>query len=333
MNLTNERYDELIRIYLEGQCSQDQASALLSWVAESDENRDYFEDFKAVWSLTDFSLEEDEIDVEAALASVNQKIEAAEAETKTVRMPWIRRNFKYVSAAAAIVVALFLGFLVNKSFDPTMTLAYDNTQPEQVYQLPDGSTVAFDGVGQVSYPKEFADNGREVKFEGKAHFDVAKDASRPFVIHCEGLDVQVLGTEFLLDVTRENYTVDLYSGLVRMTAVDKHGRELSHLDIQPGERGVWETQNGMLKTMTYAEVKEEELKTDHVLDFNDVSLNTIFETVEYIYGVDVELPEAYAAEKVTMRFSDQDSVDEVVETIATVFGLEVSKTGKTYTIH
>ena len=333
MNLTNERYDELIRSYLEGQCSQDQASALLSWVAESDENRDYFEDFKAVWSLTDFSLEEDEIDVEAALASVNQKIEAAEAETKTVRMPWIRRNFKYVSAAAAIVVALFLGFLVNKSFDPTMTLAYDNTQPEQVYQLPDGSTVAFDGVGQVSYPNEFADNGREVKFEGKAHFDVAKDASRPFVIHCEGLDVQVLGTEFLLDVTRENYTVDLYSGSVRMTAVDKHGRELSHLDIQPGERGVWETQNGTLKTMTYAEVKEEELKTDHVLDFNDVSLNTIFETVEYIYGVDVELPEAYAAEKVTMRFSDQDSVDEVVETIATVFGLEVSKTGKTYTIH
>jgi len=333
MDLTNERYDALIRSYLDGQCSQDEALVLLSWIAESEENRNYFEAFKDVWSLTDFSFNEESIDVEAALESVNQKIEAAEAETKTVQMPWLRRNYKYVSAAAVVVVALFFGFLITKPFDSTMMVAYDSTQPEMVYQLPDGSSFTFDGTGEVSYPKQFADNGRNVEFKGKAHFDVTKDANRPFVIHCDGLDVEVLGTQFLLDATGDNYTVDLYSGLVRMTAVDKRGHELSHLDIQPGERGVWDIESGALKSMTYAEVKEEELKTDHVLDFNNVSLTTIIETVEYIYSVEVELPEAYAAEKVTMRFSDEDSVDEVVETIATLFGLEVSKTEKTYTIH
>lgn len=333
MNLTNERYDALIKSYLDGQCSQDEALALLSWIAESEENRNYFEAFKDVWTLTNFSLDEEDIDVEAALESVNEKIEAAETETKTIEMPWLRRNYKYVSAAAVIMVALFLGFLIGKPFDQTVTVAYDSTQPEQVYQLPDGSAFIFDGTGEVSYPKQFANNGRDVKFEGKARFDVTKDASRPFVIHCDGLDVEVLGTEFLLDATSERYTVDLYSGLVRMTAVDKHGHELSHLDIQPGERGVWDVENGDLKMMTYAEVKEEELKTDHVLDFNNVSLTTIIETVEYIYSIEVKLPEAYASEKVTMRFSDEDSVDDVVETIATLFGLEVSKTDKTYTIY
>ena len=333
MNLTNERYDALIRSYLDGQCSQDEALVLLSWIAESEENRNYFEAFKDVWSLTDFSFNEESIDVEAALESVNQKIEAAEAETKTVQMPWLRRNYKYVSAAAVVVVALFFGFLITKPLDSTMMVAYDSTQPDMVYQLPDGSSFTFDGTGEVSYPKQFADNGRNVEFKGKAHFDVTKDANRPFVIHCDGLDVEVLGTQFLLDATSDLYTVDLYSGLVRMTAVDKHGHELSHVDLQPGERGVCDAENGGLKTMTYAEVKEMELKTDHVLDFNNVSLNTIVETVEYIYSVEVELPEAYASEKVTMRFSDEDSVDEVVETIATLFGLEVSKTEKTYTIH
>lgn len=333
MNLTNERYDALIRSYLDGQCSQDEALALLSWIAESEENRNYFEAFKDVWTLTNFSFDEKDIDVEAALESVNEKIEAAETETKTIEMPWLRRNYKYVSAAAVIMVALFLGFLISKPFDQTVTVAYDSTQPEQVYQLPDGSAFIFDGTGEVSYPKQFANKGRDVKFEGKARFDVTKDASRPFVIHCDGLDVEVLGTEFLLDATSERYTVDLYSGLVRMTAVDKHGHELSHLDIQPGERGVWDVENGDLKMMTYAEVKEEELKTDRVLDFNNVSLTTIIETVEYIYSIEVKLPEAYASEKVTMRFSDEDSVDDVVETIATLFGLEVSKTDKTYTIY
>ena len=101
MNLTNERYDALIRSYLDGECSQDEAFMLLSWIAESKENRDYFESYKDVWTLTDFTLDEAEIDVEAALNSVNGKIEAAEAETIVVEMPWLRRNYKYVSAAAA----------------------------------------------------------------------------------------------------------------------------------------------------------------------------------------------------------------------------------------
>lgn len=333
MNLTNERYDALIRSYLEGQCSQDEALVLLSWIAESEENRDYFEAFKDVWSLTDFSMEEETIDVEAALESVNEKIEAAEVETKTIEMPWIRRNYKYVSAAAVVIVALFIGFLISKPFDQTMTLAYDSTRPDMTYQLPDGSEITFNGGGEVNYPKQFADSQRSVMFDGKAVFDIAKDAERPFVIHCDGLDVEVLGTQFLLDATGERYTVDLYSGKVRMTAVDKHGREKSHLDLQPGERGVWTLEKGELKVMTYPEVKEEELRTDRVLDFNNVSLTTIIETVEYIYEVEVELPEAYATEKVTMRFSDEDSVDEVVETIATLFGLELSKEDKTYTMH
>ena len=332
MNLTNERYDALIKSYLDGQCSQDEALMLLSWIAESEENRDYFESFKDVWTLTDFTLDEDEIDVEAALNSVNGKIEAAEAETIVVEMPWLRRNYKYVSAAAVVVVALFLGFLISKPFDQTMMVAYNADQPQMTYDLPDGSVFTFDGMGEVSYPKQFADNSRSIKFEGKALFDVVKDSERPFVIHCDGLDVEVLGTQFLLDATGERYTVDLYSGAVRMTAVDKRGHELSHIDIQPGERGVWTPESGELAMMTYSEVKDEELRNDHVLDFNDVSLTTIVETLKYIYKIEVELPEAYANEKVTMRFSDEDSVDEVVETIATLFGLEVSKTENTYTI-
>ena len=330
--MTNERYDALIRSYLDGQCSEDEALMLLSWIAESEANRDYFESFKDVWTLTDFTLDEEEIDVEAALNSVNEKIEAAETETVVVEMPWLRRNYKYVSAAAAIVVALFLGFLISKPFDQTMMVAYNANQPEMTYELPDGSTFTFDGMGELSYSKQFADNGRSVKFEGKALFDVVKDSERPFVIHCDGLDVEVLGTRFLLNATGECYTVDLYSGAVRMTAVDKRGHELSYIDIQPGERGVWAPESGELVVMTYSEVKDEELRNDHVLDFNDVSLTTIVETLEYIYKIEVELPEAYATEKVTMRFSDEDSVDEVVETIATLFGLEVSKTENTYTI-
>lgn len=336
MNSVNEKYDAMILRYLDGQCSQDEALALLSWVAESEENRLYFKSFTDVWSLTDFTLDEDDIDVEAALESVNKQIdeiEEAAPAPNVVQMPWLRRNYKYVSGiAAAVVVALFLGFLVNRSFNSTVTLAYDAANPEMAYQLPDNSTVAFDGEGTLSYPKHFGRDDRSVKFDGKAMFDIAKDENRPFVIHCEGLDVEVLGTSFMLDVTGEKYIVDLYSGKVRMTSVDKRGNAIKQIDILPNERGVWSADGAELKVMTYAEVKQEELTNDHVLDFNNVSLSTIVETLEYIYDIEVKLPDAYASEKVTMRFSEEDSVEEVLETIATVFGLHVTHKEKVYTI-
>ena len=84
--------------------------------------------------------------------------------------------------------------------------------------------------------------------------------------------------------------------------------------------------------MTYGEVKAEELKTERVLDFNNVVLSTIVDALEYVYEVDIELDEAYASEKLTARFSDQESIDEVLETIAAVFDFTLTKQDGVYLI-
>lgn len=323
-------YDEMIMSYLEGQCREEEALVLLSWIAESEANRDYFESFKSVWELTSFPMPELEtIDVDAALDAVNLRIDEEEShETLTVEMPWLRRNFKYVSSvAAAVVVALFIGFLVVKP-NSTVTLASADWNTAEPYLMPDETSITFCGDSKITYPKRFGRNGRSMHFEGKAYFDVTKDEAQPFVIHCDGMDVEVLGTAFLLNADKENgrYTVDLYSGKVRMTALDKKGHELSFVEIEPTERGVFDTEG--LKVMSYAEVKSEELAKEHVLDFNDVSLSVIVETLQYVFNIEIALPEKYAQDRLTVRFTDQDSVSEVVETIATVFGLKVDKWDK-----
>lgn len=334
MTTANQQYDAMMMRYLDGQCTDEEAFVLLSWIAESEANQTRFEEFKKVWELTAFPMP-DILNVEAALDAVNEKIEAAEThETKTVEMPWLKRNYKYVaSLAAALVVALFIGFLV-KSSDSTVTMASNDWNAETPYLLPDGTSVAFNGDAQFAYSKHFNENARAVDFEGIAYFDVTKDETKPFVIHCDGVDVEVLGTTFLLNAQKEaeQYYVDLYTGKVRMTTFDQKGKILSTLDLMPGERGVCHVADGQLNVMSYPEVKEEELKKDHVLDFNDVRLATIVETLEYIFEIKIDLPEAYSEEKLTARFTDHDAVDEVLETIATVFGLKVVKTDDTYQI-
>ena len=339
MNSVNNKYEALITSYLSGQCTPEEALELLSWVAESEDNRLYFKSLKEqdeVWSLTDFAMPDD-IDVDAALDVVSAKIDAIEEENeaKKVEMPWLRRNYQYVSGiAAALVVALFFGFLVAKPFNSNITVAYNGQDETSSLILPDGTSVDFNAEGAITYPKHFAKSARSVDFEGAAYFDVAKDEERPFVIHCDGMDVEVLGTSFLLNADKdaERYTVDLYTGKVRMTSFDKKGRELAHVDVLPGERGVFDTKEGELKMMSYSEVKEEELKTEHVLVFNNEKLSKIVEALEYIYKVDIDLGESCASKKLTARFSDDESIDDVLETIALVSEVTVSKKGETYLI-
>lgn len=334
MNLANEKYDALIMSYLDGLCTDEEALSLLSWIAESEDNQAYFDSFKKVWELTAFPMP-DILNVDAALNAVNAKIDAEEEkQATTVQMPWLKRNYKYVSGiAAALIVALFIGFLV-KPTDSTITMASNNWNCEMPYVLPDGTSVTFNGDAQIAYSKHFNKKDRSVDFDGVAYFDVAKDVTKPFVIHCGTTDVEVLGTSFLLDTKREadRVIVDLYTGKVRMTTKDLKGNVLSSIEILPSERGVCDMAEGQLTVMTYPEVKDAELKDDHVLDFNDVKLSTIVETLEYIFEIKIDLPEGYSDKKLTARFTDKDSVEEVLETIATVFDFEVTRTNGVYVI-
>ncbi len=339
MYSVNDKYEALIMSYLDGQCSAEAAHELLSWVAESEDNRLFFKSLKdqnEVWDLTDFAMPElSDADVEIALDAVNAKIDAIEETgAKVVEMPWLRRNYKYVSGvAAALVVALFVGFLVHKPFNSTVTYAY-NGQNESTYILPDGTSVSFNGESTLSHSKNFTKSGRSVNFEGIAYFDVAKDEAHPFVLHCNNMDVEVVGTSFLLNAEKnaERYTVDLYTGSVKMTSFDEKGHALSQVKVNPGERGVWNTAKSELKMMTYSEAKEDELQTEHVLVFNNEMLSKIVEALEYIYKVEIDLAESCASKKLTARFSADETIDDVLETIALVSEVTVTKTDKVYQI-
>lgn len=338
MNLVDNKYETLVKSYLDGNCPAEEALELLSWVAESEENRVYFKSQKEadeVWHLTDFTMPDDAaLNIDAALNAVNAKIDAQE-ETRTVEMPWLRRNYKYVAGiAAALVVALFLGFLVTGPSNSTVTVASNEQNIETPMLLPDGTSVTFDGEAEISYPKEFVNSTRSVNFTGVASFDVVADKEKPFVIHCDRMDVEVLGTSFLLsaNAAADKYFVDLYTGRVKMTAFDGKGNVTSQLEVLPGERGVLDLAQGELKTLSYPEVKEADLTANHVMVFDNETLSKIVVALEYIYKVEINLAESCASKKLTARFSDEESIDEVMETISIVSEVNVTKQDGVYLI-
>ena len=327
------QYDELIMSYLDRLCTSEEAQILLSWIAESDENRLHFESLKAVWELTAFEMPEN-IDVEAALQNVNLRIDEIETEKSkevapTVKLSWYQRNYKYVSGvAAAVVVALIVSFFVAKPFNNKVVLASGDFDANTPCVLPDGTSVVFGSESELTYRKSFGKTLRQVDFEGIASFDVAKDAEKPFIIRCDNMQVEVLGTSFLLNA--EKQVVDLYSGKVKMSSVDKKGNEISSIELLPGERGVMNGSNELV-IVSAMDVKKDELMKNHELVFNDETLRVIIETVEYIYNVNINLAESQAERKITVRFTD-DSINDVLETVAAVANLELVKSGSSFVL-
>lgn len=113
-----------------------------------------------------------------------------------------------ISAAAAVVLGVFL-FMNYNSRQWTEITA---NAAQETFMLPDSSCVTLTKGSSVSYRMKA--EGRQVKMEGKAYFDVAKDESRPFEVDADGAFVRVLGTEFMVDATASKATVYVAEGKV-----------------------------------------------------------------------------------------------------------------------
>ncbi|MEC5142982.1 FecR domain-containing protein [Chitinophaga sp. 212800010-3] len=62
--------------------------------------------------------------------------------------------------------------------------------------LPDGTRVWLNAASSLRYPAAFAGNERVVELKGEAYFEVAANASMPFYVQIQQLQIQVLGTRF-----------------------------------------------------------------------------------------------------------------------------------------
>lgn len=62
--------------------------------------------------------------------------------------------------------------------------------------LPDGTRVWLNALSSIRFPVAFAGNTREVTITGEAYLEVAKDATKRFIVNSNGITTEVLGTHF-----------------------------------------------------------------------------------------------------------------------------------------
>ena len=176
-------------------------------------------------------------------------------------------------------------------------------------QLSDGTVVWMNAATELTYPKEFPTDKREVMLDGEAYFEVAHDTRKPFIVKGEKQTVEVLGTKFNMAnySSRTTARTTLLSGSVNI-----HTRQGDRL-LRPGQE-VSSSERGTTVRDVYAE-DAIAWKNGRFL-FDNERLENVMEKISDWYDVQIEFKDTrLKAEKIFATVGRYENISVVLSKI------------------
>jgi transmembrane sensor len=215
--MDNARLDFLFQRYINGSCTDNEASELIQFISENDspETRRVLNN---LWNHSTDKLPPEKAD--RILEDILKTSGAARAGQKQKHLVWLK------AAAIIVFTALSGGMFYEFLFPEKRRLSADEiaeTSQHQFIRLPDGSAVILNAGSKLEYADTFSDKeSREVYLAGEAFFDIRHDVSKPFVVRTEKISTTVLGTAFNVRAYpgQDNITVTVTRGKVSVS--DEH---------------------------------------------------------------------------------------------------------------
>lgn len=201
----------------------------------------------------------------------------------------------------------------------------------QAVTLPDGSTVLLNANSQLWFSKNWSKTEtRMVWLTGEAEFSVKHNAlsqgvNQKFIVHTEGVNVEVIGTRFNIMSRGEKCKLALYEGKVELLLI-KHPEQES-IAIAPNQ--MVQIDNGAV--VRISEIKKVEVHqawTKEHFEFDDTPLSEVALLVENTYGITFVFKEnALKTKRLTASIPDDD-VAILVKIITNIFNIKAQQNGK-----
>lgn len=312
---------ELLAKFLDGQCTQSELSVLKEYLTQGD--------ITTLHQILDEDWHQSESGVEAAdIENYRERIlyrlrsELAGERAGSTDLPRTGRawpaRWKWFAAA---LVPLFVSVVFWKgrpgsaspdgtgNFDnqvrKAMVVRENNTSQPLTFTLPDGSLVRLDPDSRLSYAHELVTaEGRQVRLEGKAFFDVTKDSLNPFFVRSDAFNVRVLGTSFSVSTySNKPAEVSVVSGKVAVY-VDEQKKSLI---LEPNERALRLSDHAQLTKL----LVEEPVVLDRAplmgrFDFDETPASAVFAALEKAYDIEIRFdPKSVKDCTLRARLDDQ----------------------------
>ena len=309
--------ENLLIKYVLGEASDSESRDVEAWIKSSDENAEQYDQLEKVWrSIESRPLN---VDIDQAWQKVSMRIAAEEfVQGEPVVRTLERPNFRWYAAAVILALVGMFTFFQYLFRNDEVQLASKDIKLEET--LNDGSVVTLNAGSKLSYSKIFKGEQREVKLEGEAFFDVAKDPDKPFVINTERAEIKVLGTSFNVEaMVNSDVRVHVVSGSVQLSVPGSTADSLKVV-LEPGTTGVIALSGRVYKEKPM--INDALFWMDKRLEFDKTPLPEVFQVLERNYRVEFTTVDPDLKKcLLTARFRE-DSVKNILSVIEATFDVQ-----------
>lgn len=191
--------------------SAEEQDVFLEWLAADPRHGEWYAKHQNTW---------EELDMLAQwLPEHSEKANQDLLKHKSPRTHWY-----WLGGMAAALTLGFFGFLgVTGPLGSDIEAINLVANAYESHELPDGSIVELNqgAALKLNYTKEF----RRVELvSSEAHFNVTKDADRPFIVRVRGLDIRAVGTAFNVRLTEQSVQVIVTEGKVRVIELPRENQ-------------------------------------------------------------------------------------------------------------
>jgi ferric-dicitrate binding protein FerR (iron transport regulator) len=257
---------------------------------------------------------------------------AREAE-KQIPTPFkVYKNTSRLLRVAAAIAILAVGSwafwltTLNKTLDAGQ-FATNAGQIEQI-TMKDGSVITLNANSSVEF--KVTEKSREIKLQGMAHFEVAKNPNAPFVIESNNNKVTVLGTGFdVQSYSGKPLQVTVNHGKVKVEKLSNSSTMLESVILTKGMR-VRENLNQANATSKRSQIfaVDSNVNLDAVkwesgnLIFTNAPIDDVVNAIETRYGKKLQTSTQNSDLQFTGVFKNTDEFSTVVKTIEIALGLQ-----------
>jgi len=212
---------------------------------------------------------------------------------KETQGSWYRRNRSQIAAAAsfAILICISVIFLYPRFGTELLTKTTSEGIRSKIL-LADGSIMILNENSSATYPNKFEGETREINLTGEAFFEIAKDKTKPFIVHADEVQVKVLGTSFNVNARNQadSITITVMEGKVAVLNENTQNTE-KPIDklalLVEDERLVYNKKQRNFKKVVTASNTEGEWHKNQLL-FRNMLFSEIAIALEEWYNVEIE---------------------------------------------
>jgi ferric-dicitrate binding protein FerR (iron transport regulator) len=307
--------ETLLLRYLNHDCSPSEIAEIERWIASDRAHAEWLFEMERIWALKDEQRFSNPQKVNEMFDRLWARLQQRETVAVSTRKPFPWPSvLKY--AAAAVIIALLsvnLYYLKKGQLDVYVENSIEVPKGQRVaLTLSDKTKVWLNSQTTFTYPARFSAKSRTVKLSGEAFFEVAENASKPFVVESSLLHVKVLGTKFdVKTYPYENASVTLAEGKVEVSA----GNGNYKVTLSPSQQAVYSETAGLTlrKNINLGLVRA---WTVGELSFYDQTLAAIAADLERRFDVHIRIDGRELAEdKFTAHFKENTSIAQILASL------------------